>query len=58
MGPAGDMAVSLIVAAVVDVVAVVVVIFSFLRSATTQFRPHFQVPERIFWPHIWEMCQL
>ena len=35
MGPAGGMYVSLVVAAVVDVVAVVVVISSFLRSATT-----------------------
>ena len=58
MGPAGGMYVSLVVASVVDVVAVVVVIFSFLRSATTQFRPHFQVPERIFLPPIWEMCKL
>ena len=37
-----------VVAAVVDVVAVVVVVSCFLRSATTQFRLHFKVQERIF----------
>ena len=43
---------------VVVVAVVVAVVSSFLRSATTQFRLHFQVPERIFWPPILEMCQL
>ena len=44
----------------VVVVAVVVAVVScfLIRSATTQFRLHFQVPERIFWPPILEMCQL
>ena len=46
----GGLAACNVVAAVVDVVAVVVVVSCFLRSSTTQFRLHFkvQVQERIF----------